>query len=219
MQFKEYFSIAKTEVKEAIVDNKRLIILMFALFMVALVLSWIFHNQIFNLFKASASSTSNAPMSTPSTLDIFIRNEVAGLRVYFFSIFFGVFAFFSAMFNGVLLGAIGGDANAGNLFNTVVMFLALVLPHGIFEIPATIFESVAGVLLFLFIFRFFKTIYSTKDISTFKLKAKNSWEVNKIYLKQSIVLMLFSVVLLIFAAIMEANVTPHVGDFVQSFLK
>ena len=43
MQFKEYFSIAKNEVKEAIVDNKRLIILMVALFIISLVLSWIFY--------------------------------------------------------------------------------------------------------------------------------------------------------------------------------
>ena len=83
------------------------------------------------------------------------------------------------------------------------MFLALVLPHGIFEIPATIFESVADVLLFLFIWRFFKTIHSTKDISTFKLKAKNSWEVNKVYLKQFIVLMVFCVVLLIIAELLR----------------
>jgi stage II sporulation protein M len=152
-------------------------------------------------------------------LDIFIHNEFAGIQTYFLSIFFGIDAFFSIIFNGVLLGAIGGDVNGGSLVYAVAMFLALVVPHGIFEIPATILESVAGVLLFLFIFRFFKTIYTTKDISDFKLKAKNSWNVNKVYLKQSIVLMIFCCLLLVIAAIIEAYITDYVGNWVESFFR
>ena len=81
------------------------------------------------------------------------------------------------------------------------MFIALIVPHGIFEIPALIFESAAGVLLFLFIWRFLKTIDTTRnDVSGFKLRAKNSWKLNRIYLKQSIVLRVFSCFLLIVAA-------------------
>ena len=74
-------------------------------------------------------------------------------------------------------------------------------------------------LLFLFIFRFFKTICTTKDVSSFKLKAKKSWEVNKIYLKQSIVLMIFCCFLLIIAAFVEAYITDYVGMWVDSFFK
>ncbi len=99
------------------------------------------------------------------------------------------------------------------------MFIVLVAPHGIFEIPANILESVAGVLLFLFIFRFFKTIHSTKEVSSFKFKAKKSWEVNKIYFKQSIVLMIFCCCLLVIAAIIEGHIIDHVGNWVESFLK
>ena len=222
MEFGKYFSIAKKEVKEAIVDNKRLIIVMAALFIVSLILSWIFHAQILGNFTSN-SHTSATHVSKPAAmnpaLDIFIHNEFAGIQTYFLSIFFGIDAFFSVIFNGVLLGAIGGDVNGGSLVYAVAMFLALVVPHGIFEIPATIFESVAGVLLFLFIFRFFKTIYTTKDISDFKLKAKNSWNVNKVYLKQSIVLMIFCCVLLVIAAIIEAYITDYVGNWVESFFR
>lgn len=86
------------------------------------------------------------------------------------------------------------------------------------KIPALIFESVAGVLLFLFIWRFLKTIDTTRnDVSGFKLRAKNSWKLNRIYLKQSIVLMVFSCFLLIVAALIEGHVTEHVGMWVDSF--
>lgn len=90
-----------------------------------------------------------------------------------------------------------------------LMFIALIVPHGIFEIPALIFESVAGVLLFLFIWRFLKTIDTTRnDVPGFKLRAKNSWKLNRIYLKQSIVLMVFSCFLLIVAALSIFNSFP-----------
>ena len=99
------------------------------------------------------------------------------------------------------------------------MFIVLVAPHGIFEIPATILESVAGMLFFLFIFRFFKTIHGIKDASSFKLKAKKSWEVNKIYFKQSIVLMIFCCFLLVIAAIIEGHITDYIGYWIKSFFK
>ena len=165
--------------------------------------------------KFNAMDTQSSAMNP--ALDLFIHNELGGIRTYLLSIFFGIAAFVELIMNGLILGTVCGELLSGSPVYGIVMFFALIVPHGIFEILATILESVAGVLLFLFIFRFFKTIYSTKDISTFKLKAKNSWEVTKVYLKQSIVLMIFYFVLLIIAAIIEAYITPCVGDWAESF--
>ena len=111
-----------------------------------------------------------------------------------------------------------GEALAKGPIYGICIFICFVAPHGIFEIPATILESVAGMLFFLFIFRFFKTIRST-DGSSFKLKAKKSWEVNKIYFKQSIVLMIFCCFLLVIAAIIEGHITDYIGYWIKSFFK
>ena len=222
MEFNKYFSIAKREVKQAIVDNKRLIILMVALYVIFFIIGGILSSQVFDMFSSKVH-TIGAHMTKSSALDpaleLFIHNEYAGIQTYVYSIFFGIFAFVSVMLNGALMGVFGGLALTKGPVYGISMFIALVAPHGIFEIPANILESVAGVLLFLFIFRFFKTIYGIKDGSSFKLKAKKSWEVNKIYFKQSIVLMIFCCMLLIIAAIIEGHITDYVGNWVESFFK
>ena len=221
MEFNKYFSIAKREVSEAIVDNKRLILLMASVYLISIIVSGFFSSQVWDTFSYQANAPGTpAPQhsTTDSPVDLFINNETAGIVTYLLSIFFGINAFVSLILNGTILGVLSGNVIAENPIYGISTFLAYTLPHGIFEIPACIFESVAGMLLFLFVFRFFKTIHSI-DASSFKLKAKKSWEVNKVYLKQSIVLMIFCCFLLIIAAFVEAYITDFVGNWVDSFFK
>lgn len=216
-----YFSIAKREVKSSIADNRWLICLMFSLYVISAVLAWIFHAQlleILNPFLGEIKAEMSREFTMDPALELFINNETAGLTTYFSSVFFGIMSFVSVIVNGMAIGIVGGKVVSMDPFRMSLMFIALIVPHGIFEIPALIFESVAGVLLFLFIWRFLKTIDTTRnDASGFKLRAKNSWRLNRIYLKQSIVLMVFSCFLLIVAALIEGHVTEHVGMWVDSF--
>ncbi|WP_299524047.1 stage II sporulation protein M [uncultured Methanobrevibacter sp.] len=221
MEINKHISIAKKEFKQAIVDNKRLIFLIFSLYVISAVFAWVFHSQLLDLLNPYLGEI-KAELSREFTMDpaleLFINNETAGLTTYFSSVFFGIMAFVSVIVNGITIGIVGGKIVSADPFHMGLMFIALIVPHGIFEIPAMIFESTAGVLLFLFIWRFFKTIDTTRnDISSFKLRAKNSWKLNKVYLKQSVVLMVFSCVLLIIAAIIEGHVTEYVGMWVDSF--
>ncbi len=219
MGFNKYFSIAKSEVKQAIVDNKRLILLMVGIYVISVIISVIFSSQIFGAFETKFNAMGDQTSTLDPALDLFIHNELGGIQTYVYSIFFGIYSFFSIITNGMMVGVTFGQALAKGPVYGICMFLGFVVPHGIFEIPATILESVAGVLLFLFIFRFFKTIHSTKDASSFKLKAKKSWEVNKIYFKQSIVIMVFCFCLLVIAAIIEGHITDYIGNWIQSFFK
>ena len=204
-----YFSIAKREVKSSIADNRRLICLMFSLYVISAVLAWIFHAQlleILNPFLGEIKAEMSREFTMDPALELFINNETAGLTTYFLSVFFGIMSFVSVIVNGMAIGIVGGKVVSMDPFRMSLMFIAL------------IFESVAGVLLFLFIWRFLKTIDTTRnDVSGFKLRAKNSWKLNRIYLKQSIVLMVFSCFLLIVAALIEGHVTEHVGMWVDSF--
>lgn len=217
----KYFSIAKREVKSSIVDNKRLICLMFSLYIISAVLAWIFHTQlleILNPFLGEIKAELSREFTLDPALELFINNESAGLTTYFSSVFFGIMSFVSVIVNGIAIGIVGGKFVSMDPFRMSLLFIALIVPHGIFEIPALIFESTAGVLLFLFIWRFLKTINITRnDFSSFKLMVKNSWKLNKVYLKQSVVLMVFSCMLLIIAALIEGHVTENIGIWVDSF--
>ena len=216
MKFNKYFSIAKREVKQAIIDNKRLILLMVGIYVISIIISGIFSSQIMGAFTHQFNAMGDETSTLDPALDLFIHNEFGGIQTYIYSIFFGIYAFFSLITNGMMIGVTFGEALAKGPVYGICLFIGFVAPHGIFEIPATILESVAGVLLFLFIFRFFKTIRSI-DGSSFKLKAKDSWEVNKIYFKQSIVLMIFCCCLLVIAAIIEGHITDYIGYWIKSF--
>ena len=72
-------------------------------------------------------------------LELFINNETAGLTTYFSSVFFGIMSFVSVIVNGMAIGIVGGKVVSMDPFCMSLMFIALIVPHGIFEIPALIF--------------------------------------------------------------------------------
>ncbi len=113
MDFNKYFSIAKGEVSEAIVDNKPLILLMFILSVISFVIGRILSSKVLGMFSSPIHSM-GAHMSKPSALDpaleLFIHNEYAGIQTCVYSIFFGIFAFVSIILNGTLMGVFGGMA-------------------------------------------------------------------------------------------------------------
>lgn len=105
----------------------------------------------------------------------------------------------------------------GQLFNTMmpngaIKYIVYLIPHGIFEITATVIESVAGILLFLFIWRFIKAMLSNESQGF-----KDSFEKTKKVLIQSIILMIFSTILLLIAAPIEAYVSIPLSEFILGF--
>ena len=88
-----------------------------------------------------------------------------------------------------------------------IMYLVYVIPHGIFEITATVLESVAGILLFLFIWRFIKAWRTGNGVS-------EAFEKTKKVLIQSIMIFIFSTILLVIAAPIEAYVSVPLSAFI-----
>lgn len=64
-----YFSIAKREVKSSIADNRRLICLMFSLYVISAVLAWIFHAQLLEILNPFLGEI-KAEMSREFTMDL-----------------------------------------------------------------------------------------------------------------------------------------------------
>ena len=184
---------------ETFSDNKKLIIGLYILFIVLFIAAWFFSADIIrtNFSDVPVSPNSNA-MDASSAMEFFIHNELGGILTYVSSIFFAIPAFLLLAYNAVNLGLFG------QLFDTIlpnggIKYIVYLIPHGIFEITATVLQSVAGILLFLFIWRFLKAMRSSETQGV-----SDSFEKTKKVLIQSIILMIFSTMLLLIAAPIEA---------------
>ena len=143
-----------------------------------------------------------------TSLDILINNEWSGILTYVGSIFFGIFAIISLGYNGVNLGIVG-QLFSQYVPNGGLKYIVYLIPHGIFEITAIVLQSVAGILLFLFIWRFIRAMIS-KDVHG----ASEAFNQNKKVLIQSLIIMIFSAILLVIAALIEAYFSVPFSEFI-----
>lgn len=196
---------------ESLRDNKKLIIVFYVFFIVCFIGAWILSADA---ISASLSGIQNASSSTPtldntlSAMDILINNEWGGILTYVGSIFFGIFAIISLGYNGVNLGMYG-QLFSQYVPNGGLKYIVYLIPHGIFEITATVLHSVAGILLFLFIWRFIRAMIS-KDVHG----ASEAFNQNKKVLIQSLIIMIFSAILLVIAALIEAYFSVPFSEFI-----
>lgn len=196
---------------ESLRDNKKLIIVFYVFFIICFIGAWILSADA---ISASLSGIQNASSSTPtldntiSAMDILINNEWGGILTYVGSIFFGIFAIISLGYNGVNLGMFG-QLFSQYVPNGGLKYIVYLIPHGIFEITATVLHSVAGILLFLFIWRFIRAMIS-KDVHG----ASEAFNQNKKVLIQSLIIMIFSAILLVIAALIEAYFSVPFSEFI-----
>ena len=186
---------------ESLKDNKKLIIGLYVFFIICIVGAWILSVGPVGAKLSAAqnmSSSTPAAMQDVSPVDLFINNEFGGILVYFGSIFFGIFAIVSLVYNGINLGLIG-QLFSQALPNGGMRFLVYLIPHGIFELTATVLQSVAGILLFLFIWRFVRAMISSETHGV-----SEAFDKSKKVLVQSLIIMIFATILLLIAAPIEA---------------
>ncbi len=110
------------------------------------------------------------------------------------ALLFGGTTFVNLIFNGVNLGVV-----AKMSIKTSITTLTLILPHGIFEIPAIIIAGAAG----------FKIPY---EIVRY-LAGKKEQPLTKEDVKEYLTLALISIILIVIAAFVEAYVTPRIAEY------
>ena len=201
----------KNLLMESLRDNKKLIIGLYALFIIVFIIAWIYSSahaaEMISTMQAANDTASSVGLSSSlSPVDLFIHNEGGGIFTYIASIFFGIFAIIMVIYNafntGILGPIIGHFAPGGGL-----QYIIYLIPHGIFEITATVLQSVAGILLFMFIYKFIRAIIGkeTQGLS-------ESFEVAKKPLIQSLVIMVFAAILLLIAALIEAYLSVPISE-------
>ena len=84
----------------------------------------------------------------------------------------------------------------------------MLLPHGIFELASCVLACSSGLVLFNFLFNFFKS-YLIADLSLV-----DSFHDNSIKLKQAVLIFFISVILMIIAGFVEVYLTVPIARFV-----
>lgn len=195
---------------ETLKENKKLIIGLYLLFIICFIAAWIMSGTAVEsaIDNLPVSNATNSGIESVSAVELFIQNEWGGIVTYIASVFFAIPAIIVLIYNGVNLGT------TGQLFNQIIpnggiRYIVYLIPHGIFEITATVLQSVAGILLFLFIWRFIKAWRSSETQG-----ASDAFDKIKKVLIQSIVLMIFATVLLLIAAPIEAYLSVPFSDLI-----
>ena len=198
----------KSEIKEAFVQNKKIFKILIVLFVIGFIIGCVFSKDFASIIMPmlkQAIANDDGVISIEA-LDIIIHNVSSTLLVFIGSILFGIYALFSITINGFAIGFMAGYTI--NSVPSLLLYLALIVPHGILEIPAFFCGDASGVILFLFIYRVNK---DKMNKNTFK----EGYENNKETLKHAIILLSISIVLFVIAGLIEGYITPLVGNFVS----
>ena len=206
-----------TKFKDLLIDslkeNKKMILVFYAIFFVSFILSAaLVGGHMENVMDDTPDSAGGSKDGNVTATELFLHNELGGIEVYIASILFGIPAIIAIIYNGVSLG-LTGALLSHFMPKGWIQYIIYLIPHGIFEFTAMVIQSVAGILLFLFIVDFLKGLIRSEK-NGFKEKVIFSYEENNKRFIQSLVLMIFGTILLLIAAPIEAYVSIPLSNFI-----
>ena len=206
-----------TKFKDLLIDslkeNKKMILAFYAIFFISFILSAaLVGGHMENVIDDTPDSAGGSKDGNVTATELFIHNELGGIEVYIASILFGIPAIIAIIYNGVSLG-LTGALLSHFMPKGWIQYIIYLIPHGIFEFTAMVIQSVAGILLFLFIVDFLKGLIRSEK-NGFKEKVIFSYEENNKRFIQSLVLMIFCTILLLIAAPIEAYVSIPLSNFI-----
>ena len=206
-----------TKFKDLLIDslkeNKKMILVFYAIFFISFILSAaLVGGHMENVIDDTPDSAGGSKDGNVTATELFIHNELGGIEVYIASILFGIPAIIAIIYNGVSLG-LTGALLSHFMPKGWIQYIIYLIPHGIFEFTAMVIQSVAGILLFLFIVDFLKGLIRSEK-NGFKEKVIFSYEENNKRFIQSLVLMIFCTILLLIAAPIEAYVSIPLSNFI-----
>ena len=222
---KYYLEIAKEEIKLAFSNNKGLLFISILLFVIPMFIGYFFSNEISSYVEPIVDAFEQQVADgtvTLTTHSLFTNNVTVAFILYALAALGGILGAIILANNGLFIGYYGVGFD-------IWAYLALTLPHGIFEIPAIIIATTGGFVLLSFMLHFIWGLMSP-DLSyldifdpyfsdvkiTLKQRFYVSFKKNQDKLKESLILFCISVVLLVIAAFIEANITVPLAYWIFS---
>ena len=225
MDIKHYLKIAKEETKAAFSNNKWLLLFSTLLFLIPLLIGYFYADAIAEYIQPMVDAFQkqvDEGVITLTTHSIFANNVTVAIILYALSAIGGVLGALILANNGLFIGYFGAGFD-------IYAYLALTVPHGIFEIPAIIIATTGGFVLLSFVLHFLWNIispdYSYLDIFdpyfsdvkiTLKQRFYAAFKKNQNKLKESFIFLCLAVILLIIAAFIEANITVPLANWLFS---
>ena len=225
VDIKYYLEIVKEETKSAFANNKIPLFISVLLFVVPMFIGYFYANEISSFIQPMVDAFEQKIADgtvTLSTSSLFVNNVTVAIILYALAALGGIVGAITLAENGLFIGYVGTDFN-------IWAYLTLTVPHGIFEIPAIIIATAGGFILLIFALRFIWNLISP-DISyldifdpyfsdvkiTIKQRFYVAFKKNQDKLKESFIFLCLSVVLLIIAAFIEANITLPLAYWIFS---
>ncbi len=209
VSFSDNKSLSKYNIFKGVFKrNKKLLALSTAIFFLFLfigVFAGYFSPDFIGKLLTEFSNELNSQVDI-STVSIFTHN----IRTAFMAYAGGIIGIVTAVLlsiNGFILGAFLGYFMHGGAINqssvSPIVFISYIVPHGIFEIPALIIASSAG-------FRLTSIIIDLINSLRGKPYVNNDYR----KFKDSLVLLAVAVILFAVAAVIEANFTASIGNYI-----
>ena len=205
----------KEDIKETFIENKYFLLFSALLFIASLLLGYFLHPYLQSFFKPVVNKLSEDVSSGAikfSFLTIFLNNIFIVFKLFIFGVIF-CFSIVILLYNVFFLGYF--IANYGNLPKIIL----LILPHGIFELPSIIIANVSGILLFKYCYMVFslKNSNPPEDVlildNSYSTRFFNSLNNNSKYLKQALIFLAISVILMAIAGFIEVYITKNLALF------
>lgn len=195
----------KNNLKEYFYRNRYYILLAVIILAISIIIGYIYRDMFKQIMIELLKNMNISDTPSIAVGELFTNNLRVTLLIMLFGALFSIISTIILFINGIVIGFVS------SLVPLPVM-LAYVVPHGIFEIPATILAVVGAFLITKIEIDLIKgTLQKDK---TFKGEIKNSSQL----MKDVILTITIIVVLLVIAAIIEAFITPIIGNWIVSML-
>lgn len=205
VDFKYYFKEFLRNLKLGFVNNKYFLLFSIALFIIPALIGYLYADNLSLIMEPLIKGFINdidVGNIQLTTFSLFANNLRVDFVLFVGSALFAVFGMMILMFNGIFIGYFGTKS-------PIIPFLALILPHGIFEIPSMIISALAGFIVLSFIIKSIKFIINSDLKISERLKL--AYNTNFDMLKQALSLFILAIILVFIAAFIEANLTRFIA--------
>ena len=225
--FKYYADKVLGEIKSSFANNMFILLFLILVFIIPLIAAYYYPDSFASVLQPMIQQFEQNIADGTVTLatdSLFVNNFTVALILYAGGALLGIMGITVLAMNGLFLGFFAAQMD-------LTSYIALTLPHGIFEIPAIIIATTGGFVLLSFVLHFIWNLrspdYSYLDIFdpyfsdvkiTFKQRCYASFKMNQNKIKESFIFLCLAVILLIIAAFIEANITvPLAGKLLPFF--